>query len=87
MVAGVIDDLVAGVIDDLIALIRKCLKSAQRRMRASMEKVANNLFVMVRMVAQVPPPPVKYTATESKKVFFCGCKLTASQPMCDGSHK
>ncbi|MFB1036748.1 MAG: CDGSH iron-sulfur domain-containing protein, partial [Sinobacterium sp.] len=31
--------------------------------------------------------PVKYTATESKKVYFCGCKLTASQPLCDGSHK
>jgi CDGSH-type Zn-finger protein len=31
--------------------------------------------------------PVKYMATEAKKVFFCGCKATASQPMCDGSHK
>ena len=31
--------------------------------------------------------PVKYEASESKKVFFCGCKSTASQPLCDGSHK
>ncbi|MFT7224390.1 MAG: CDGSH-type Zn-finger protein, partial [Cellvibrionaceae bacterium] len=31
--------------------------------------------------------PVKYEAKESKKVFFCGCKSTTSQPMCDGSHK
>jgi len=30
--------------------------------------------------------PVKYSATESKKVFFCGCKATAAQPLCDGSH-
>jgi CDGSH-type Zn-finger protein len=30
---------------------------------------------------------VKYEATESKKVFFCGCKSTESQPVCDGSHK
>lgn len=31
--------------------------------------------------------PVKFTATETRKVFFCGCKSTASQPLCDGSHK
>lgn len=31
--------------------------------------------------------PVRFTATETKKVFLCGCKKTASQPMCDGSHK
>ncbi len=31
--------------------------------------------------------PVKFMATESKKVFFCGCKQTATQPLCDGSHK
>ena len=31
--------------------------------------------------------PVKYEATESKKVHFCGCKHTGFQPMCDGSHK
>ena len=70
MVAGVIDDLVAGVIDDLIALIRKCLKSAQRRMRASMEKVANNLFVIVRMVAQVPPPRKIHSHRVQKSIFL-----------------
>jgi CDGSH-type Zn-finger protein len=26
-------------------------------------------------------------ATESKTVYFCGCKATAKQPLCDGSHK
>lgn len=31
--------------------------------------------------------PVKYVATETRKVFFCGCKTTATQPLCDGSHK
>jgi CDGSH-type Zn-finger protein len=31
--------------------------------------------------------PIRFTATESKKVFLCGCKLTKSQPMCDGSHQ
>jgi len=31
--------------------------------------------------------PVKYVATQSRKVFFCGCKLTGSRPLCDGSHK
>ena len=25
--------------------------------------------------------PVKYEATASKKVYFCGCKATASQPL------
>lgn len=30
--------------------------------------------------------PVKYTATESKKVFFCGCKQTGKPVMCDGTH-
>jgi CDGSH-type Zn-finger protein len=31
--------------------------------------------------------PVRYEAEESGKVFFCGCKATANQPLCDGSHK
>ncbi|WP_232325192.1 CDGSH iron-sulfur domain-containing protein [Microbulbifer agarilyticus] len=31
--------------------------------------------------------PVKYEATENKKVFFCGCKQTGTPPLCDGSHK
>lgn len=30
--------------------------------------------------------PVKYTATESRKVFFCGCKQTGKPVMCDGTH-
>lgn len=30
--------------------------------------------------------PVRFTATESKKIFLCGCKQTLSQPNCDGSH-
>jgi CDGSH-type Zn-finger protein len=29
---------------------------------------------------------MKYTAEESKKVFFCGCKATGKSPLCDGSH-
>jgi CDGSH-type Zn-finger protein len=30
--------------------------------------------------------PMKYTATDSKKVFFCGCKQTGKPVMCDGAH-
>ena len=29
---------------------------------------------------------LKYFATESKEVFFFGCKRTSHQPLCDGSH-
>ena len=31
--------------------------------------------------------PIKYEATETKKVYFCGCKQSANKPCCDGSHK
>jgi CDGSH-type Zn-finger protein len=30
---------------------------------------------------------VKFDATEAKKLYFCACKATANQPLCDGSHK
>jgi CDGSH-type Zn-finger protein len=30
--------------------------------------------------------PTKYTATESKKAFFCGCKQSGKPVMCDGTH-
>ena len=30
--------------------------------------------------------PLTYKAEQSKKVFFCTCKLTKDTPMCDGSH-
>ena len=30
--------------------------------------------------------PIKFGATESRKVFFCGCKHSQKQPLCDGSH-
>jgi len=30
--------------------------------------------------------PVKYVATTSKRVFFCGCKHSDTAPLCDGSH-
>ncbi len=30
--------------------------------------------------------PVKYDATETKKVHFCGCKHSANPVLCDGSH-
>jgi CDGSH-type Zn-finger protein len=29
---------------------------------------------------------LKYEATESKTVQFCGCKHSANRPFCDGSH-
>ena len=31
--------------------------------------------------------PTKYTADDSKSVFFCGCKQSKNRPLCDGSHK
>ena len=31
--------------------------------------------------------PMKYTATQTGKVFFCGCKARGNKPLCDGSHK
>jgi CDGSH-type Zn-finger protein len=31
--------------------------------------------------------PMAYKATESKKVYFCGCKQSKNRPLCDGSHK
>ncbi|MCR8726269.1 CDGSH iron-sulfur domain-containing protein [Frigidibacter sp. ROC022] len=34
-----------------------------------------------------PFTPVKYVATESRRVFFCGCKQSANKPLCDGTHK
>ncbi|MEO1200546.1 MAG: CDGSH iron-sulfur domain-containing protein, partial [Pseudomonadota bacterium] len=30
--------------------------------------------------------PLKWTAPETKRVFFCACKATKGQPLCDGSH-
>jgi CDGSH-type Zn-finger protein len=30
---------------------------------------------------------VKFEATESKKAWFCACKRSAHQPLCDGTHK
>jgi CDGSH-type Zn-finger protein len=30
---------------------------------------------------------MKYSATESKTVYFCGCKASGNKPMCDGTHK
>ena len=31
--------------------------------------------------------PVKYSAEESKQVYFCGCKQSKNAPFCDGTHK
>jgi CDGSH-type Zn-finger protein len=31
--------------------------------------------------------PVKFTATETKKVWFCGCKQSGNKPFCDSTHK
>ncbi len=30
--------------------------------------------------------PIKFEATDSKKVFFCCCKQTGNPPFCDGTH-
>jgi len=29
--------------------------------------------------------PLAYEATESKTLWFCGCKATANKPLCDGA--
>ena len=31
--------------------------------------------------------PTKWTATETKKVYFCACKQSKNGALCDGSHK
>jgi CDGSH-type Zn-finger protein len=31
--------------------------------------------------------PVRWTATESRRVAFCTCKQTTAQPLCSGAHK
>jgi CDGSH-type Zn-finger protein len=31
--------------------------------------------------------PSKFTATESKTVYFCGCKSSGNGALCDGTHK
>lgn len=31
--------------------------------------------------------PMPYTATETKKVYFCGCRQGANIPLCNGDHK
>ena len=31
--------------------------------------------------------PVKYQASESKRLYFCCCKRSGGAPLCDGSHK
>ena len=31
--------------------------------------------------------PIKYTATETKDVYFCNCKQSNNRPLCDGTHK
>jgi CDGSH-type Zn-finger protein len=31
--------------------------------------------------------PVKFEATETKTVYFCGCKHSANPVLCDGSHR
>ena len=30
--------------------------------------------------------PVRFEASEGKRVWFCGCKASANPPLCDGSH-
>jgi CDGSH iron-sulfur domain-containing protein 3 len=30
--------------------------------------------------------PLKWTATETRRVAFCACKRTTTPPLCDGSH-
>ena len=39
-----------------------------------------------RNIAPTKFLPLVFKAEQSKKVFFCTCKLTKDQPLCDGSH-
>ncbi len=36
--------------------------------------------------ASTPFTPLKWTATETRRVAFCACKRTATPPLCDGTH-
>ena len=41
--------------------------------------------VLRRLAQGTGITPVQYDATETKTVFFCGCKHTNGKPFCDGT--
>ena len=47
------------------------------------KNMKNELLSLYKILS---PYPFKYLADQSKKVYFCSCKQTNDQPLCDGSH-
>jgi CDGSH-type Zn-finger protein len=44
----------------------------------------NSLFVMARTRRRIVP--LAWTAEKTGKSFFCGCKQSKTEPLCDGTH-
>jgi CDGSH-type Zn-finger protein len=61
------------------------LKKINHIIGALVEKVQNNPSAMA-LIKGSEFTPLAYKAEETKKVFFCACKETNNQPLCDGSH-
>ena len=68
------------------AHIKLRLEKTKLIIGAHVDYLKNNLIVMVPIDKEGKFKSLKYLATESKEMFFCDCKMTNNQPLCDGSH-